>query len=85
MGQMPVRARILHAFTEREPITREVALDRAKVEDRKNAMHEFRHLLDGAYIETTQWRVNWPREYLITPRGIDKREHNRAVETLIHG
>lgn len=78
---IPARGKILLAFREGEALTRQQALEKSGVKD----YNEFRHLVDGAYLETTQWRVNWPREYRITPRGIDKRDRYQSVADLIHG
>lgn len=75
------RGRILIAFNDNDILTRKEALDKSGVKD----YNEFRHLVDGAYLEATQWRSKWPREYRITPRGIDKRDSYKTVLDLVHG
>lgn len=73
--------RILLAWeTETEVLTRDQVFKRAQTTD----IHEFRHEIDADHIRPIERCTNWPREYSLTPAGMDRRDHFRNVRKLIH-
>lgn len=72
-------AKILLAFQEGSALTRRDALERAKVSDPQ----EFNSLVIAGHLRQTAWHQCFPREYMLTTKGADRRDHYADVPQLI--